>query len=56
MTTPLRNILCSHLVFSQHLHRFKKMMRAMIPAAITATFQSRSASSPSAHGKQRLSL
>ena len=56
MTTPLRNILCSHLVFSQHLHRFKKMMRAMIPAAITATFQSRSASSPSSHGKQRLSL
>ena len=56
MTTPLRNIFCSHLVFSQHLQRFKKMIRVITPAAISETFQSRSASSPCSQGKQRLSL
>ena len=56
MTTPLRNKRCSHLVFSQHLQRFKKMIMPITPAAISATFQSRSASSPSSQGRQRLSL
>lgn len=54
MTTPLRNKRCSHLVFSQHLQTFKKMIMPVAPAAISATFQSRSASSPSLQGKQRL--